>query len=468
MSFRARLTRPAGTRGEPGIEDEVAVLGLARSGRAVAELLVRNGCRVYASDVAISAEVLESAKELDKLGVFVQTGGHDLPKIASAAFVVLSPGIPPNAPAVRVARDLSRLIVSEVEIALAFLQKSRVIAVTGTNGKTTTTALIAHMLRALGADAVPAGNIGTPLSTIALRPHHPDWIALEMSSFQLHDTPNLKPAVGVLTNLGPDHLDRYPSVEEYFADKARLFANAEDMSKWVVNADDHRALKMSDGVPGKRYLFSISSKADACYDTASLTLKVFGKELLPRAELSLMGSHNVANALAASLAVMVADPAFAKTDARRTIAEALRTFHALPHRLELVAEIKGVRWVNDSKATNVGSTKVAIEGMERPTILLLGGRHKGESYASLGDAIAKDVKLVIAFGEAAPLIASDLSGIAQVEQLGSDFEEVVAAARKAASAGDTVLLSPACSSYDMFVNYEERGETFRRLVKELG
>ncbi len=467
MSFRARLTRPPATRGEPGIEDEVAVLGLARSGRAVAELLIKNGCRVYASDVAVTEEVVATAKELDQLGVFVQTGGHDLAKIARAAFVVLSPGIPPNAPAVKVARDLARLIVSEVEIAMAFLQKSRIIAVTGTNGKTTTTALIAHILRALGADAVPAGNIGTPLSTIALRPHHPDWIALEMSSFQLHDTPNLKPYVGVLTNLGPDHLDRYPSVDEYFADKARLFANADETSKWVVNGDDHLTLKMSSGVSGKRYLFSLTSKADACYDTGSLTLKLFGKELLARSELSLMGSHNVANALAASLAVMVADPAFAKPDARKTIAEALRTFHALPHRLELVAEKKGVRWVNDSKATNVSSTKVAIEGMERPTILLMGGRHKGESYASLGDAIAKNVKLVVAYGEAAPLIASDLSGVVKVQQLGSDFEAVLSAAKKAASAGDTVLLSPACSSYDMFVNYEERGESFRRLVKNL-
>jgi UDP-N-acetylmuramoylalanine--D-glutamate ligase len=465
MSFRARLPRP-------GVEvkgqDEVAVLGIARSGRAVTELLLAEGYPVYASDASATIEVVETAELLRAKGAAVDTGTHDLHRIARAAVVVLSPGIPPDSPPLKAARDANRPIVSEVEVALDFLHGSKIIAVTGTNGKTTTTALIAHILRALGKDTLPAGNIGMPISSLALRVKKPEWIALEVSSFQLHDTPSIQPLVGVLTNLSPDHLDRYKSAREYYADKAMLFANAAADSRWVVNNDDPESLAMTAKAKGKRYLFSLRAPADAYYDTASLTLKVLGADLLPRTELPLIGSHNVANTLAASLAVMVADPSFAKSSARGAIAEALRTFPPLAHRLERVAEVNGVRWVNDSKATNVSSTKVAIEGMERPTILLLGGRHKGEPYTALADAIKKNVKRVIAFGEAAPLIASDLSGVVKVEMLGSDFEEVVAAARAAAAPGENILLSPACSSYDMFKDYEERGERFRQLAQKNG
>jgi UDP-N-acetylmuramoylalanine--D-glutamate ligase len=463
MISRTRLPRPGG---EAKGQDEVAVLGLARSGRAAAELLLSRGYRVYASDSTESSQAMESAELLREKGASVEIRGHDFDRIASSSFVVLSPGIPPDAPVVKAARDAGRAIVSEVEVALDFLGASKVIAVTGTNGKTTTTALIAHILAALGKNAASAGNIGTPLSVLALDAKQPEWIALEMSSFQLHDTPSIKPLVGVLTNLSPDHLDRYAGVEDYYADKARLFANADDSSIWAVNADDPRSLAMTESVRGKRYLFSLLRPADAHYDKASLGLNLRGRPLLARSDLQLIGSHNVANALAAALAVTAADPSFAKPAARDAIADALRSFPPLPHRMERVSEVDGVRWVNDSKATNVASTKVAIEGMERPTVLLLGGRHKGESYAALADAIRKSVKRVIAFGEAAPLIARDLSGIVKVDTLGSDFEEVIAAARAAAAPGENILLSPACSSYDMFLNFEERGDKFRQLAQQ--
>lgn len=465
MSWRTRLPRPGG---EVKGQDEIAVLGLARSGRAVAELLLSQGYSVYASDGSETAPVMENAELLRAKGVSVRIGGHDARRIARAALVVLSPGIPPGAAVVRAARDAARTIVSEVEVALDFLTESKIIAVTGTNGKTTTTALIAHILSALGTTSAAAGNIGTPLSSFANSDKKPEWIALEMSSFQLHDTPSIKPRVGVLTNLSPDHLDRYASVDEYYADKARLFANADESSKWVVNADDSASMAMTGKVKGKRYLLSLRSPADAYYDTASLALNVRGRDVLPRSGLALVGSHNVANALAAALAVTVADPSFAKAASAEGIANALRTFPPLPHRMERVAEVNGVRWINDSKATNVASTKVAIEGMERPTILLLGGRHKGESYAALGDAIRKCVKRVIAYGEAARLIARDLSGLVKIDVLGSNFDEVIAAARAAALPGENVLLSPACSSYDMFLNFEERGDRFRQLAQAQG
>jgi UDP-N-acetylmuramoylalanine--D-glutamate ligase len=287
-----------------------------------------------------------------------------------------------------------------------------------------------------------------------------------MSSFQLHDTPGLKPDVGVLTNLTPDHLDRYRSTEDYYADKARLFANATSSSKWVLNADDVLVGQMAANVAGEKFGFSTRTRSDAWLDGSSGMMMLRGDELMPRSELGLLGDHNVANALAAALAVSIADSHFATTDALKKIAGALRAFHSLAHRLEIVGELNGVQWINDSKATNVSSTLVAIGGMRRPTVLLLGGRHKGEPYTGLIGAIKRTVKKVIAFGEAGPEIEKDLSDVVPFERLGSDFNEVMQHARQSAEPGDAVLLSPACSSFDMFKNYEERGATFRRLAME--
>jgi UDP-N-acetylmuramoylalanine--D-glutamate ligase len=445
-------------------EGEIAVIGLARSGRAAAMLLRKHGYNVYASDVVSSPDTGRCAEELRAQGIVVDVGRHDLERLERASLVVASPGVPPSARPLAFAREKGVRIASEVEVALSFLDGSRIIAITGTNGKTTTTALIAHLLRGLDLEAVEAGNIGTPLSEIASREQQPRWISLEMSSFQLHDTPSLKPDVGVLTNLSPDHLDRYASVEEYYSDKARLFANADPNSVWVVNADDKAVIAMVRDAAGHKYSFSLVDEAAAHLDPRSNQLVVLGAPLLPRKDLPLLGQHNVGNALAASLAVMAADRSHQTQKSRKGIAAALRTFRSLPHRLELVGEFGGVQWINDSKATNVSSTAVAIDGMERPTVLLLGGRHKGEAYTPLAEAVRRKVKRVIAYGEAAPIIATDLRPVVDVVRLGSDFEEVMRAARAAAQAGEAVLLSPACSSYDMFSNYEERGERFRVLA----
>lgn len=445
---------------------EIAVLGLARSGTAAARLLLADERKVYASDSVSSDTTARNAEALKALAADAVAGSHDLERIARASLVVASPGIPPGAPPLAAARNAGVRIVSEIEIALCYLKSSRVIAITGTNGKTTTTALVGHILRGLGLDAVDAGNIGTPLAEVALRDPQPAWIALEMSSFQLHDTPGLAPVVGVLTNLSPDHLDRYPAVTEYYADKARLFANASDSGRWVLNADDDRVQAMAAEIPGNKYHFSIRRQADAWLDAASGWLVLFGEPLLERSDLGLLGDHNVANALAAALAVSVADDDFRSTEARARIRRALSTFKPLAHRLEIVGEREGVQWINDSKATNVSSTLVAIEGMRRPTILLLGGRHKGEPYTSLADAIRKRVKHVIAFGEAGPVVEKDLAGTVPIDRLDADFESVIRRARELAAPGDAILLSPACSSYDMFRNYEERGARFRQLAAE--
>ena len=448
-------------------DSEIAVIGLARSGRAVAILLRKHGYNVYASDLASSPETGRCAEELRAQGISVDIGRHDLGRLANAGLVATSPGVPPSAKALAFAREKGVTIASEVEVALNFIEGPRIIAVTGTNGKTTTTALIAHLLRGIDLEAVEAGNIGTPLSEIAVREVQPKWISLEMSSFQLHDTPSLKPVVGVMTNLSPDHLDRYATAEEYYADKARLFRNADAESAWVVNRDDEAVMQMVRDVAGHKFEFSLTKDAEGCVDSRSGELMVLGTPLLPRPDLPLLGNHNVANALAATLAVMAADRSHQTPKARKGIEKALKSFRSLPHRLELVGEFDGVQWINDSKATNVSSTAVAIDGMDRPTVLLLGGRHKGEAYTPLAEPLKRKVKRVIAYGEAASIIARDLRPVVDVVRLGSDFEEVVRAARATAQAGEAVLLSPACSSYDMFSNYEERGERFRALaVKE--
>jgi len=347
----------------------------------------------------------------------------------------------------------------------------RYIATTGTNGKTTTTAMIGHLLRALGHEAADVGNIGTPVSELALQRIPPAWASLEMSSFQLHDTPGIMPDVGVLTTLSADHLDRYDSVSAYYADKRLLFANGTVVSPWVVTADNADVDVLMRGVVGHVHRFSTQRTDVAAFlDRRDGMLHVLGAPLVTRRALTLAGDHNVANALAALLAVMVADPVHATHSSRAALALAIGTFRALPHRLEPVLDDGHVLWLNDSKATNVASTQVALAGMTRPTVLLLGGRHKGEPYTALLPELQRTARAVIAFGEATPLIVHDLEAALGLQvpvhaMPAASFEDVVARARSLAQSGDAILLSPACSSYDMFANYEERGRTFARLAQ---
>jgi UDP-N-acetylmuramoylalanine--D-glutamate ligase len=448
----------------------VAVVGLGKSGVAATKLLARAGVRVYASD---ASDHPASGPALDELrggglgDVEVEVGRHDLAKIRRAAGVVVSPGVPPDAAVLAAARDAGVAIVSEIDLGFQALAGSgiRCIAVTGTNGKTTTTALVAHLLRAAGLRAEAAGNIGRPLAEVAGMGEgggddRYQWLAVEVSSFQLHDSPHFAPEIGILTNLAPDHLDRYPSVEAYYADKQLLFRNAAERHVWVLNGDDPAALELPGKARGRRVLFSLTRPADGWYDSAERLLRIGGASLLHRDELHLLGDHNVANALAAALAVHEAGVS------PGLIAEGLRSFTALPHRLEPVREVAGVKWINDSKATNIASTVVAVEAMDRPFVLLLGGRHKGEPYTRLAPLLRERCRLVIAYGEAGPLVERDLGGKVPLER-GTTFADVIARARRAAREGDAVLLSPACSSYDMFKNYEERGATFRELVEAM-
>ncbi|HEU4884819.1 MAG TPA: UDP-N-acetylmuramoyl-L-alanine--D-glutamate ligase [Longimicrobium sp.] len=447
--------------------ETIGVLGLARSGLAAARLALSRGAAVYASDAGSSDAAKEAAEQVRALGGDAETGGHDLGKLAACGRIVLSPGIPPTAQVLKEEAIRGVPVIPEIEFAYDQLD-SPVIAITGTNGKTTVTALIEHLLRADGIDAVAGGNIGTALSELAMREPQPAWAVVECSSFQLAGIDRFTPRIGILTNLAPDHLDWYSDVEAYYADKARLFTNASAESRWILNAEDERARTLFGDAPGTRLYFRVETAPETedelggWLSSGVLMIRTEPgrtEQVADAAELQILGPHNIANALAAALAARLAG---ASVDG---IASGLRSFQAPAHRLEPVVEKDGVLWINDSKATNIASTRVAVRGMTRPTVLLLGGKHKGEPYTELLGDLAH-VKTILAYGEAAPTIVADLEGKAPVQRVDGCFDDVVEHARRIARPGDAVLLSPACSSFDMFRNYEERGRRFAQLARE--
>lgn len=442
----------------------VAVLGLGVSGEAAARLAASNGGIVYASDASSGSGPTAAAARLVGEGIAAEAGGHDMDRVLAADLVIVSPGIGPTTEIRRRVDEAGIRTIAEVELGWRDLE-SRVIAITGTNGKTTTTGLVSHVLEAGGRRAVAAGNIGLALSEIALQDPQPDWVALELSSFQLADQETVAPDVGVLLNLSPDHLDRYRDVESYYADKRRLFDSATTESRWVLNADDAICIDQATGVPGERYLFSTRGPVDRgawAEPDGTLKCRLDGEvEWMPSSNLRLLGPHNVANALAAGLACAVAGVG------AEAIVAGLSSFEALPHRLQPVGERNGVLWVNDSKATNISATAVALRSFDRPVVLILGGRHKGEPYSSLAADVKARARAVVAYGEAAPRIVSDLRDSLDALTVESGIDAVVRAAADLARSGDVVLLSPACSSYDMFPNYRERGRAFETSFRAL-
>ncbi|GMV08051.1 MAG: UDP-N-acetylmuramoylalanine--D-glutamate ligase [Gemmatimonadota bacterium] len=446
---------------------KVAVIGLGASGQAAARLALTKGGEVYVSDLRADAQAAAGGAELRALGADVEWGGHDVERLARADLVVVSPGIPPHAPVLRALRERGVRWISEPELAVRFF-KGPLIAITGTNGKTTSTLLVAHLLEAAGLRAAVGGNVGGGFAPaaceLALRGDAPDWYVLEMSSFQLGSIERFRPDIGVVTNLSPDHLDWYDGVEAYYADKARLFDNADASSRWVLRADDDAVTALAGDAPGARYGFAPEEGAGvhAFVRDGVLMLSLDGVEeaLLEVEALPLLGRHNHLNALAAALTARLAGAA------TRGVARGLSTARPLPHRLEPVADARGVLWVNDSKATNVAAARSALESLSRPVVLLLGGKDKGEDFAALRPALT-GVRHVMAFGAAGPRIAGAVEGAAPLTLLQADFRTVVEAARAHAVEGDILLLSPACSSFDMFENYEDRGRRFATLAGEL-
>jgi UDP-N-acetylmuramoylalanine--D-glutamate ligase len=445
----------------------VAVIGLGASGIAAARLALAKGGDVYVSDLRTDAATAARGADLESAGARVELGGHDLEWLAGAGLVVVSPGIPPDAPVLGDLRTRGVRWISEPELAVRFYA-APLIAVTGTNGKTTTTLLVGHLLASSGMEAAVGGNVGGGLapaaSDLARRDAAPDWYVLEMSSFQLADVDTFRPDIGVVTGLSPDHLDRYPSLDAYYADKARLFENADEESAWVLPHDDAEVEALAGDAPGRRYtFFHEEAEAHAFVRDGVLTLRVEeeAEQLVTTSDFPLLGRHNLRNGLAAALTARLAGAPV------EGIREGLRTARPLPHRMEPVLERNDVLWVNDSKATNVAAAASALASLDRPAVVLLGGKDKGEDFRSLGPLLAEHARVVLAFGAVGERLAAEVGDATRVERLGSDFEAVVRRAAACARPGDVVLLAPACSSFDMFESYEHRGRVFADLAREV-
>lgn len=437
----------------------VVVVGAARSGIAAAELLARRGARVTLAD---TKDQIEEAGALRAAGVAVELGPHDPATLAGADLVVLSPGVPPRQPAIDAARAKGVPVIGELELAWRWL-KGQVIAVTGTKGKSTTTTLIGRMLAEGGKRVAVGGNIGLALSA-QVDGSTPDTLhVVEASSFQLEGTDTFHPWVAVLLNFSPDHLDRHASVEEYAEAKARIFANQRETDWAVVNADDPYVLEMASRGRARQLRFGAGSLAEGVVIGAeAIVRREAGREerLVPLSSVRLLGRHLLADVAAAAAVGSIAGV----TPAAMT--KAVEGFAGLEHALEPVAEIRGVRFVNDSKATNVAAAKRAIESFQGGLVAILGGRFKGGDLRELREPLATRATAVIAIGEAAPLVDEALAGAVAVRRAPT-FRDAVRAAYAVAGGTGTVLLAPACASFDMFRDYAERGRAFKAEVAAL-
>ncbi|HXB57806.1 MAG TPA: UDP-N-acetylmuramoyl-L-alanine--D-glutamate ligase [Vicinamibacteria bacterium] len=447
----------------------IVVVGLARSGIAAAEFLARRGEAVVATDLREAGQLPAEAVRLAARGVRLELGGHHPETFAGAAQVVVSPGVPWEASALRTARAAGVPVIGEVELAFRHLQ-GRVAAVTGTKGKSTTTAALGAMLKEAGGDVRVGGNIGEALIGLVEGSTADTVFAVEVSSFQLEGVESFRPRVAVFLNISPDHLDRHPSFEAYAEAKARIFAKqtAEDWA--VVNADDAAVLGLAKKGRARVLPFhprnepaSAVGRPDAAFfagGEARLARGGVAETLFPRSAVRLRGAHLMADLLAAAAAarLMGASP--------EAITRAVTGFLGLEHVLEPVATVRGVDFFNDSKATNVDAARRSLEAFSGPVLMILGGRYKGGDFAELGPGLRERGKRVLAIGEARERIVSALGGSVPVVPCAS-LVEAVELAFRAARPGDTVLLAPACSSFDMFTDYADRGRQFKEEVGRL-
>jgi UDP-N-acetylmuramoylalanine--D-glutamate ligase len=442
------------------------VLGAARSGRAAAILLAGKKLSVtlYDDDPAVAKAFLESA-EIEGLESQLNFTDrkHARQMLRKSDCVVLSPGVPLDHLLVKEARRSGLTIISELELAFQFCS-GKMIGVTGTNGKSTVVNIIGQILQTAGARTVVAGNVGKPFSSVIANGHIYDHIVLEISSFQLDTIDEFKTDIAVLLNVTPDHLDRYgDSFDTYVASKARILNRADENTTFVYNAEDGACRRIAREFQGRKIEFSSTRQLnEGVYLNANaIVCRLEGREdvLMRRAEFTPIGIHNAENAMAAVAAVI---PIGIETS---VIVEALKKYHPLPHRMELVRVIGGVAYVNDSKATNVDAAVKSIMSIEGNMILIIGGRDKSGDFSTLLPHLGHVIK-VITIGEAAQKIEQVLAKRCSVARA-SNMDEAVSLAGKTAQAGDTVLLAPACASFDMFKDYTDRGDAFRASVKTL-
>ena len=441
----------------------VLVVGGGKSGMAACHYLLSNGCQVILADNK-SQEVLLKDKEI---AAFVKQGGqlisgNVIPEKVTWELTIVSPGVPLHIPILNMTRAAGVKIIGEIELAYS-ITDTPFIGVTGTNGKTTTTSMIGHILKECGVSVLVGGNIGKPLVD-SVTDFHGDYIVAELSSFQLESCVTFSPRVAVYLNLTPDHLDRHGDMDGYAAAKEKIFAQQKKDDFAVLNLDDEYIKRAAEHICARKFWFSLHLKPEngIYFDEGVLHYMVDGQEKFSFSteKIFIKGMHNVQNAMAAFLAAAVIglDP--------QQIAQAIYSFKGVAHRLEFVTERDGVLFINDSKGTNPASTVQAIYAYDQPMVLLLGGRNKGSDFSELMELIKKRVKQCIIYGEAAGEIkrAADEAGYTSYI-MANDFADAVALAKNNASSGDVVMLSPACASWDSFDNFEQRGDKFKELVK---
>lgn len=434
------------------------VAGMGQTGLALADLLRAHGAKPFLSDSRPDHDMATASARLRQLNVPYETGGHTQEALEHANALILSPGVPPAIPLARQAREQGIPVMGEMEFAFPFC-KSKILAVTGTNGKTTTTELLKTLVTSCGHSVLLAGNNDAPFSTAVMAPSPPEYIVLEVSSYQLETAQAFRPWIGAVLNVTPDHLARHGDMENYAFTKQRIFAAQRQGDKAVLNADAPYTADM--GVPDDVELWAFSLVKDP-YGGLWLDGNVIRegtKSLANLSDIRIPGRHNIENVLAA-LTIMRAGG----FDWEKTV-QGLRTFKGVEHRIEFVASHNGISYYNDSKATNIDSLRVALESFEAPIVLIAGGEGKGSDYTVLTGLVKHKVKKLVAFGQDAPLLTDAFGEVVPVEQAGP-MDEVVSLAAQSAAPGDIVLLSPACASFDMFDNFEQRGKAFKEAVRD--
>ncbi|OPY04280.1 MAG: UDP-N-acetylmuramoylalanine--D-glutamate ligase [Syntrophaceae bacterium PtaB.Bin038] len=442
---------------------KILIVGLGKTGIAAARFAAGRGAAVTVTDEKPEADLREALGALEGLALRVLTGGTDAAVVAGRDLVVPSPGVPPFNPLIREAERRGIPVVSEIELAFRFLRVP-VIAITGTNGKTTVTALVGHILAKAGKRAFVGGNIGTPLAGYVGGPQDDDWAVLELSSFQLQRIETFRARAAVLLNTAPDHLDYHADYEEYRRAKERIFENQQPGDLAVLNADEPGSAELAQRLKARVAFFSSTGVPDEGMGLrgAELVCRTGGREVesYPLSMIRIPGRHNAENVMAA---VMAARYAGCPPGA---IAGAVESFRGLAHRIEFAGEKGGVAFYDDSKGTNVSAVLRALEAFEQPVILLLGGRDKNGDFRALGPTIRRRVKEMVLFGEARASIGDQIGGLVKT-QTAATMSDAVHAAYADAAPGDVVLLSPGCASFDEFRSYAHRGEVFKETVNRL-
>ena len=442
---------------------KISIIGAARSGIGAAKLIKKLGGVPFVSDFGSKEKLKESLNQLEQENIKYEFGGHS-DSVYNADLMIISPGVPNDSAVVQNAHKKGIKLISEIELAYHYC-KGKIIAITGTNGKTTTTSLCGHVFNTCGYKTHVAGNIGVAFSEVVLDVKVGEFVSLEVSSFQLDLIDNFEPAAALILNITPDHLNRYEnSLQKYSESKQRIYMNQDEKDYLILNKDNKAVMQFLKNHKSKSFFFSLDEEQlNGCfYLDDNVIFRMDGKETFRclRSDINIRGEHNLANAMAVICAAKLFDLDNEK------IVKGLQSFESVEHRLELVRQIDGVKYINDSKATNVDSVWYALKSFEEPILLILGGQDKGNDYEQIKNLVLHKVKKIYAIGSSAEKIFNFFHHDVKVE-IEKTLDDAVLNSSSEAVSGDVVLLSPACASFDMFNNYEHRGKVFKEAVNKL-